>query len=384
VGGPVVAAPLRIAEVIGQLTIGGAELQLAELAHRLDRTRFEPVVYCLAGSGGPAVERLAADGVVVRLVGAKGPARARRLRERLQADGIALVHSWLFLANSYAWAARLLGTRAPLVTSARNCKSQGWAHHLANMAAFRASAGIVVNSEQVRAYVVRRYRADPRRITVIRNGVDTARFRPADRVATEPPTILTAGRLVAQKNPLLFVAAATALRRRVPEARFRMIGDGPLRPVVLEAVRAAGLEGAFDLPGERSDLEDCYRRAAVFWLTSDWEGLPNVVLEALASGLPVVATDVGGVRELVTSGREGFVVAPGDANAFVEASVRLLEDGEMRATLSSTARRRALEFSFEEMVRGTESVYDAVLGKEAVEKPARSIATRPAAHGGGS
>jgi glycosyltransferase involved in cell wall biosynthesis len=220
----------------------------------------------------------------------------------------------------------------------------------------------VVNSAEVRDYVARHYRADPRRITVIHNGVDTERFRPAESPVAGPPTVVTAGRLVRQKNLLLFVEAAAALRRRVPQVRFRVIGGGPLGAAVAEASRNAGLDGVLDLMGERSDPERHYRSAALFWLTSDWEGLPNVVLEAMASGLPVVMTDVGGARELVTSGREGFVVPPRDAGAIVAASVPLLEDPVKRAAFAEAARQRALQFSLERMVSATESVYAQVLG----------------------
>lgn len=354
--------PLRIAEVIGQLTTGGAEHQLAELVERLDRQRFLPIVYCLSGVCGPVDERLRAKGIDVRSIGSSGPGRARRLAAGLRADGIDLIHSWLFLANSYAFAARLCGARFPLVSSARNCKSQGWAHHLANVAAFGASARIVVNSARVRDYVTRHYRADPRRITIVPNGVDTERFRPPAAPVPGAPVVVTAGRLVAQKNPLLFVRAAALLREAIPQARFVMIGDGPLRASIASAARAAGLGEVLELVGERSDPERYYQGATLFWLTSNWEGLPNVVLEALASGLPAIVTDVGGAREIVSDGSEGFVVPAGDASAIVTTSVALLADPALRSGFAARARRRALDFSLERMVRATERVYAEVLG----------------------
>jgi len=356
--------PRRIGAVIGQLTIGGAENQLVELVRGLDRNRFAPFVYSLAESAGPVRERLAAAGVPVRVIGSVGLERARRLAQALRADRIELVHSWLFIANTYAWAACLRGARLPLVTSARNCKSQGWGHHLANVAAFRVSARIIVNSEQVREYVARRYRAPRRLLEVIYNGVDTERFRPGRREGGAAPTIVTAGRLVAQKNPRLFVDAAARLRSRFPEARFVMLGEGPLRGEILARAAAAGLNGSLALPGERADLENVLNEADVFWLTSSWEGLPNVVMEAMACGLPVVATDVGGTRELFASGREGFLVRPGRVDDLVHYGGALLRDATLRQSMGEAARRRAEQFSVRRMVRATEGVYATALGEK--------------------
>lgn len=352
-----VSGPARIALVIGQLTVGGAEGQLSELVRRIDRTRFEPMVYSLATQTGRLQQRLETDGVPVRVIGAAGLVRARRLAAALRADAVRLVHSWLFIANTYAWVARVLGARMPLVTAARNCKSQGLLHHAANCAAFRASERIVTNSEQVRDYIRCHYGAPPGRIRVIHNGVDTERFRPSEPSADRAPTIITAGRLVAQKNPLLFLEAAALVRREVPATRFVMVGEGPLRAAIEARADELGVRDALDLVGERADVERFLSRADVFWLTSSWEGLPNVVLEAMASALPVVATDVGGVRELLRTGEEGFVVPPGDAPAVAAHGARLLRDPASRAAMGAAARRRAETFSLSRMVAATECVY---------------------------
>jgi glycosyltransferase involved in cell wall biosynthesis len=352
----------RLALVIGQLTVGGAEKQLGELVRGLDRRRFAPHVYSLADAAGAVRGALAALDVPVRTVGGKGAARAWRLKRALEADRIELVHAWLFIANTYAWAARRLGLGAPLVTSARNCKSQGWGHHVANVAAFRSSARILVNAEQVRDYVQRHYAAPADRISVVYNGVDTRRFRPDPARPEEPLRVVTIGRLVAQKNPLLFVEAAASVHAAAPGVRFVIVGDGPLRAAVGARARALGVGAAVELPGERADVDEILRGAHLFWLTSSWEGMPNVVLEAMASGVPVVATDVGGTRELIDSGRQGFLVRPDRAEEIVQYALMLIGDRELRARMGESARARALCFSLERMVSGTEAVYAAALG----------------------
>lgn len=355
----------RIGLVIGQLTVGGAEGQLYELLRGMDRGRFEPTVYSLAGGGAALAERLASSGTRVRLIGASGLERARRLARALREDGIHLVHSWLFIANSYSGAARLAGARAPLVTSARNCKSQGVAHHALNVAAFRLSRRIIANSMQVRDYIVRAYGAPAERIEVVYNGVDTERYAPANDARSPFPVVLAAGRLVAQKNFGLLLEAAARIRRELPAVRFLIAGEGPQRGFLAERIRALRLDGAVELLGERTDMEELLRQADVFWLPSSWEGLPNVVIEAMASGLPVVATDVGGTRELFTSGREGFLVRPDSVDDFVYFGGALLRDETLRRSMGAAARRRARQFSLERMVRATEQVYGAVLGETA-------------------
>jgi glycosyltransferase involved in cell wall biosynthesis len=173
------------------------------------------------------------------------------------------------------------------------------------------------------------------------------------------------GRLVAQKNPLLFVAAAAALRARLPAARFVLIGDGPLRGEVEAAVRAAGLGDACIVAGERSDVQELLRQADLFWLTSDWEGLPNALIEALACGLPVVATDVGGTGELVRDGQEGFLVAPGDREELVARSIEILGAPLVHARMRAAARARAEVFGVEAMVQATHAVYRRALARRA-------------------
>jgi len=270
------------------------------------------------------------------------------------------VHSWLFIANTYAWAANR--GRRPLITSARNCKRQGWLHDGANRFAFRSSRRIVANSEQVGEYIVTHYGAPRARIRVIHNGIDVERFHPPAAPPAGPPLVVGVGRLVPQKDPELFVRAAAAVVATRPGTRFAFIGEGPLRPRLEEEIGRRGLGECFALPGETRDVAGALRSASLFWLTSAWEGLPNVVLEAMATGVPVIAADVGGTRELVRSGVEGHLVAAGDEGAFVRHTLAFLGDEEERRACGRRARQRALEFANERMVEAMRALYEEVLG----------------------
>jgi glycosyltransferase involved in cell wall biosynthesis len=236
---------------------------------------------------------------------------------------------------------------------------------MGNVAAFRASSRIVANSAAVAAYIGRVYRAPRRRVQVVYNGVDGQRFHRQPRPPGRPLTVIGAGRLVAQKNFLLFVEAAARVRRAVPEIRFRIAGDGPQREMIQRRCQELGLADAVEFLGERPDVEAVFRDGDAFWLTSGWEGLPNVVIEAMASGLPVVATDVGGTGELLRSGREGFLVRPGAIDELEYYATALLRDAELRAGMSAAAVQRAGQFSLARMVQRTAALYDAACAEAA-------------------
>ncbi len=345
---------MRVGHVIGQLTAGGAEGQLRLLTCAPTR-RHTPFVYCLSERLDPYGRILDDHDVPVRLVGGGRLSRVTRLRDLLARDGVNIVHSWLYIGNAYAWASN--GGRRPLVTSARNCKTQGVALDFANRRAFAASATVIANSQLVEEYIARVYGAPRERVRVVHNGVDLDRFSGQLRTrASAEPTIVGIGRVVRQKNPELFVAAATDLLAKHPSVRFTWVGEGGMRDRLASSLRTDRIQ----FVGARSDIERILADADLCWLTSDWEGLPNVVMEAMASGLPVVATDVGGTSELFATGHEGALVPAGDRQALVKHSVELLSDTDRYTSASRAALASSARFSVEKMVEKMESVYEEV------------------------
>ena len=351
----------RIGLVIGQLSIGGAEGQLLQLVRNLDR-RYEAIVYCLTEGENLLSKHFAEIGVEVVEIGGRGVERVRRLARRVAQDDVEVLHSWLFLANAYAAAALVVASRKPLITSARNCKIQSRFNRVANMLAFRRSSAIVVNSSDVSAYIVDHYRAPEHKIRVIYNGVDCEKFFPSKQPTLgHQPLVVGAGRLVRQKNYPLFLKAAAALADRLPSLRFAIAGEGPLGGELENMAARLGLQGRLEFLGLREDLAQVLRSASLFWLTSQWEGMPNVVLEALATGVPVVATDVGGVSEVIGDSHCGYVVADGDDKALVDRSFEILSDGDHWREFHDRALNRAKKFSVTAMAEAVAQIYDSAI-----------------------
>ncbi len=358
----------RVGLVIGQLTYGGAESQLFELARALAAKAAPaagPVVYCLSASSEPFGSRLRDAGVKLEVLPSRGSfdlSRVMALRRALRDDGISVVHAFLFLASGYAYLATRARRGVRLVTSARNCKPEPNPLRRAVLrAAFRASARVLCNSKEMERYARSYYGAPEGRTVVVLNGVDTGRFDLPHREHSGI-RIGTVGRIEKQKNLGVFLDAAALVLAERPDARFEIVGDGSLRTHFEAEVEKRGLRGIVSLPGTRGDVPSFYAGLDQFWLTSDYEGTPNVVLEALASGLPVVATRVGGTPEVVEDGVTGMLVDAGDPVSVAAASLALARDPERSAEMGRRAAVSARErFSIAAMVRATEAVYEAAL-----------------------
>ncbi|PLX44846.1 MAG: glycosyl transferase, partial [Hyphomicrobiales bacterium] len=227
---------------------------------------------------------------------------------------------------------------------------------------YRFSRRIIVNAASLKDNIIEWHRIPPNRVAVVPNGVDGAHFRPpaAEPDAPDAPDapeqelILCIARRVPQKNlPMLLGAFERVVEAR-PGARLRIVGNGPVPLAAHPNV---------ELMAASRDIRPHLAAASIFALSSIDEGSPNVIIEAMAAGLPVAATAVGGVPELVSDGKTGLLTPPGDEKALAAALMRLLEDGDLRRAMGEAGRRRALdEFSIEAMVRRTEQVLLAARG----------------------
>nr|WP_246197972.1 glycosyltransferase family 4 protein [Solidesulfovibrio aerotolerans] len=237
---------------------------------------------------------------------------------------------------------------------------------------WRGAAHVVANSQGLAALARTSAGATP--IAMIPNGVDTARFAPAPgpvgapqdgpAAGSGPMQLLFVGRVVQQKG-LDVLLNALALLPPGLDYRLTLVGDGPLRPALVEQAARLGLAGRVRFAGwaSREDMPAVLRAADVFVFPSRDEGMPNAVLEAMASGLPVAATRISGNEELVLDGQTGFLVPPNDANALAVVLARLLGDRALGRRLGAAGRERVVgEYSWHSVAQR----YAALCGGEGV------------------
>jgi glycosyltransferase involved in cell wall biosynthesis len=191
---------------------------------------------------------------------------------------------------------------------------------------------VVACSESVRDFLLETYRYPPERVSCIRNGWSGTplKLRPNPR-----PTIVCTANFRAQKGHPVLIEAFATVAERMPEARLVLLGDGPERPAARELVARLGLGGRVELPGPQADVWPWLAKAQVFALASLYEPLGIAVLEAMAAGLPVVASGVDGIRELVEPGVTGELVPPGEPALLARALIELLESPARAATMGA-------------------------------------------------
>jgi glycosyltransferase involved in cell wall biosynthesis len=237
--------------------------------------------------------------------------------------------------------------------------------------AARWSDVVIATSASERDELLRWRVAPPDRIVLIENGVEANRLpadvdREAQRATygIAPDTLLvgTLARATEQKNPLLFVRAAALLAARFPHVLFMWIGDGDLLDAARQEANVLGISERCRFLGHRDDGSSLLAMFDLFWLPSQYEGLPLALLEAMALSIPVIATDVVGNRDVVISEQSGLLVPPDNATALAEATTRLLTQPGYAAALGRGARARLLErFTVQQMVARTAHVYERVV-----------------------
>jgi glycosyltransferase involved in cell wall biosynthesis len=370
------AGPLRLALVITELEPGGAERCLVEIATRLDRNRFAPVVYSLGPPPPPnkseLVSRLAAADIATHFLNLRSPwqyfAAVGRLTALFHQQRPNIVQTFLFHANVVGARASRLARIPHLVAGVRVAdprRARAWLERRATRAAER----IVCVSQSV-ADFCRARGFDAKQLVVIPNGIDVARWQnaqPADLQALgiRPGRrlIVYVGRLDAQKGLDRFFAELPSIFRESPEHDFLLVGDGPLRSSLVQRARELLIAGRVHFLGWRPDIVSLLALAELLVLPSRWEGMPNVILEAMAAGKPVVATQVAGIAELLGPVAELQTVPCGDWDGFRRKIVEILKNARLAGQISQSNALRAHEFSVNSMVACYQQLYASLAGE---------------------
>lgn len=378
-------AEIRILQVVTRLAVRGVPKHVLDLAANLNPERYE--VEVLAGRSEPGEGELWAE---ARERGIKTwyvPALQRKvdpiadlkayadIRRRLREGSYHIVHTHISKAGILGrLAARRAGVPVVVHTyhgqveevSGRSLKS--YLFRACERCAARWTDRIVAVSEETVKECLRRGIGKPAQYRVIHNGIDLAPFlercsAPAARVsAGAGPCLGTIGSLTREKGLEVLLQAFTLLRQRHPQLQLQIVGDGKLRGELQAMARQLGIAESVHFQGIAADVRPWLASFDLFVLPSLQEGLPTVLLEAMAAGRPVVASRVGGIPEVVIDGRTGLLVPAGDPQALAAALDRLLRDPEMRQAMGQAGRERAVQaFGLERMLRQLEKEYEELL-----------------------
>ena len=365
---------MRVLAVCPQLTSGGAERQLVCLCRHLDRTRFDiRVVYY--ESAGPLLEELQGLGIPVVHVERKrlgALSVLRGLRREMAAWRPDVVDCRLPSGYRFGRLAAAGHSALVVIAEERTELRATGVRRLLDRRLNRWTDAWIGNSKVVADHIVRDLGMPPERVHVIYNGIDVDRFRAA---AEDPElaglrgqgrrVVLNLGNLSPAKNQKMFLRVADRLRREHGDLAFVLCGQGPLREPLEAYARELGLAGACRFLGFRQDVAPVLASASVVIQSSDWEGLPNAVMEAMAAGVPVVATAAGGTAELIEEGVNGLLVPIGDEDGLAARASAVLADEALARRLgeaaADTIRRK---FSAAAMARQYEELFLRLLAEK--------------------
>lgn len=377
-----------VAHLVYSFGCGGLQTLLAECINRIPAQRYRHAVICLTPSRGEAerIERADVAFYDLHKPPGKSPATHLALWRLLRRLRPAILHTYNVGAIEYNATALLAGVPVRIhAEHGRDSVEIDGRHRRYNLLRrllVPAIDAYVPVSNDLAGWLRHTIGIPESRIAMVANGVDTARYAPAPAAAVAPPRpvwIGTVGRADRIKNHAGLLEIFALLLERFPPPRFDLrlaiVGDGPLLETLRKRVAAAGWSERVWLPGARGDVAAILRGWSVFVLPSLSEATPVVILEAMASGLPVVASRVGGVPQLVLEGRTGFLADPSEPQAFADAIAAYVDDAGLRAAHGAAGRAHVQAgHSVDAMVAG----YDALYTRHLARKGRRRLAPEEA------
>lgn len=367
--------------------VGGAEEMVLNLVRHLP-PRFEPTVMCI-NQAGPIGEEIKKTGVPFKVLGltpgVSRPFDVLRLRDALQAWSPTIVHTFLLTGSLYGrFAAMMAGVPVVIGTEVNIYENKQPMHARLERWLMKGTDAVIASAASVKDYYVAQVAADPARVEVIYNAVDWAQlqtttsrdeFRASIGVPLNAPAAGIIARLTEQKaHRVLFEAMADPA---LSSLHLIVVGDGELRGDLVSRAEAAGLSGRIHFLGARRDLGDILNAIDIFTMPSYWEGLPLSMVLAMGAGLPVVASRVAGIPEVVDDGVSGLLVNPGDSPQLAQSLATLVRDGDLRTRLGRNARAFVLpRFGVDGYVDSIVNLYDRLLEAKGLSNLAESAVDR--------
>jgi glycosyltransferase involved in cell wall biosynthesis len=365
---------VKVMHLITELSTGGAQVALRRLLTNCDRQRFEMQVACLYNGDGAAGQQIRQASIPVHDLKMKAKTDIKafsRLFHLLRREEPHILHTWMFHAN---FSGRISGriARVPIIVSAeRTMGQESWMRRGLNKATAYLADRVVCVSQATTIYAAQTIGIPESKLTVIPNGVDLADFdhlpdvdlaRAAWNLPAQGVIIGAVGRLHAVKGFAYLLEAFARLAPDFPQATLLLVGDGPDRSILEQQAARYHLSQRVTFMGEQTDVPSLLAAMDVLALPSLHEGMPNVVLEAMTAGLPVVASRIGGVPEVVIHGETGWLVAAADPGALCNAIINLLNDPSRAQAMGKAGRQRVERlFNLLDTISITESLYEQLM-----------------------
>jgi glycosyltransferase involved in cell wall biosynthesis len=368
---------IKTAFIIDHLDVGGTETQLYLLLKNMDQSRFEPVVFCLKekGAAGAKIEALGIEvklltiefGFMPKIINRAGLVLA--LFWQLKQRNIDVVQTYLITANIFgSMAAKIAGVKV-ICASERSIRNTD-NHDLndRNLVFKFLSRFIDIvsgNSKMVVEYLQKQVKVPENKTICIYNGIQTdikvnhnQNIRHQLNVSPDGFLLGIVGRLVPQKNHAMLFKAVARIYKKQPNFKLIVIGDGPRRNELEMMVESLGLSKVISFLGNRSDVRQLLPVLDLVIQTSNFEGLPNVIMEAMSAGLPVIATDAGGTKELMVHQETGYLIPCGDENQLVKKLSELLKNPLKMQKMGSKGKAYIRQyFSINQLVEKTQNLY---------------------------
>ncbi|MEW6066683.1 MAG: glycosyltransferase [Nitrospirota bacterium] len=366
--------PINILHVIPKLSVGGVENQLALVLRKYDRTKFCPFVCCLSDKDtiGKEIETNGIEVVYLNRLKHKFDWKiVKDIYKLIQLWNIKIVRTHQYHANLYGRLAAWLARVPCIVASVHNVYTIDKKIHrrIINKCFAGFTDKIIAVSNAVKRDIIRYDRVPEDKIMVIYNGKEIDSFlnikeniRTELGISPEIPVIGTVGRLTPQKGQKYLIEAISKLKNKFPGMVLLIAGDGPLKQKLEKYSEMLGLSEDIKFLGTRRDIPAILSAMDIFVLPSIWEGLCNALIEAMAAGKPIIATDIQPNKEIISSERLGMLIPPENSDAIASSIELLLNNKGIAENMRELSRKKvALDYNINTSIQKYESLFEEIL-----------------------
>jgi len=369
---------INILHIMSRLPVGGVENQLSMILRKYDKIKFCPFVCSLSDKGeiGKEIEDYGIEVIPLNKLKHRFDwSIVKDIYKLIKTRNVKIVRTHQYHANLYGRLAAWLAKVPCIVASVHNVYTIDRKFHrrLINNFLARCTDTVVAVSEAVKKDVLTYDGLSEDRLRVIYNGIDTDRFlnlngsliRSKLGISSGAPVVGTVGRLTLQKGQKYLIDAVSALREKIPQILLLIVGDGPMRGEIENHIRALGVDKNTILLGTRRDIPQLLSAMDIFVLPSIWEGLGTALIEAMAAGKAIIATDIPPVREIINTEKIGILVPVRNSAAIASSIELLLGNKSFAGTLGNNAQERAYsDFNITTTVDKYTNLYEDILSNK--------------------